>query len=112
MVGLGVCRYHLPMMFPLESVDHDTFFPLIGETFAIRAGDGRLELRLDAVRKLGHRREGAPRDPFSLIFTGRQGLRVPQGTYLFECEALGEIGIFITQVADVAGGSEFEAIFT
>jgi hypothetical protein len=52
------------------------------------------------------------RDPFSVIFTGPQGLRVPQGTYQFECETLGEIGMFITQVADGANGSEFEAIFT
>jgi hypothetical protein len=100
------------MMIPLESVDHDTFFPLIGGTFALGTGEGRLELRLTAVRKLGHRREGAPRDPFSVIFTGPQGLRVPQGTYQFECETLGEIGMFITQVADGANGSEFEAIFT
>lgn len=100
------------MMIPLESVDHDTFFPLIGQVFASGTGEGRIELRLSGVRKLGHRRADAARDPFSLTFTGPQGLRVPQGTYLFVCETLGEIGIFITQVADGASGSEFEAIFT
>jgi len=99
-------------MTPLESVDHDTFFPLVGQTFAAGGREGRLELCLATVRKLGHRRADAKRDPFSLTFTGPQGLRVPQGTYLFECDALGEIGMFITQVADGANGSEFEAIFT
>jgi len=99
-------------MIPLESVDYYTFFPLIGRTFSSGGGEGRVELVLRVVEKLGHRRADAARDPFSLIFLGPQGLRVPQGTYLLECEGLGEIGLFITQVADGVKGSEFEAIFT
>ena len=100
------------MMIPLESLDHDTFFPLIGHTFASGSAEGRVELVLSAVQKLGHRRADAARDPFSLVFRGPQGLRVEQGTYLLACEGLGEIGIFITQVADGVNGSEFEAVFT
>ncbi len=99
-------------MIPLESVDHDTFAPLTGHTFITATASGRVEIQLCAVKKLGHRRADATRDPFSLTFGGPPGLRVPQGIYCFACEALGEIELFITQVADGPQGSEFDAIFT
>lgn len=99
-------------MIPLESVDHDTFAPLTGQVFSTTTASGRLEIQLGEVKKLGHRRADAARDPFSLIFRGPQGLRLPQGTYVLACESLGEIELFITQVADGPQGSEFEAIFT
>ena len=100
------------MAIPLESVDYDFFAPLVGGGFTATAGNVAVGLRLDEVRKLGHRRSGATRDPFSLLFRGPQGLRLPQGIYLLSCEAFGEVELFITQVADGAKGSEFEAIFT
>ncbi len=96
-------------MIPLESVDYDTFAPRIGETFI---SPPALELRLETVRKLGERRSGALRDPFSLTFRGAPGLRLPQGIRGFTCEGLGEIELFITQVADGPQGAEFEAVFT
>ena len=99
-------------MIPLESVDHDTFAPLAGHAFTTTAGNGLVEIQLSEVKKLGHRRADAMRDPFSLTFIGPRGLRLPQGTYRFACEALGEMELFITQVADGPQGSEFEAIFT
>lgn len=99
-------------MIPLETVDHETFAPLTGHAFVATTGSGRIEIQLSAVKKLGHRRADVVRDPFSLVFRGPQGLRVPQGIYRFACEGLGEIELFITQVADGPLGSEFEAIFT
>lgn len=96
-------------MIPLESVDHDTFAPHTGEAFITSSG---VTLHLKSVSKLGHRRADAARDPFSLTFGGAQGLRLPQGIYHFMCGPLGEIELFITQVADGPQGSEFEAIFT
>ncbi len=99
-------------MIPLETVDHETFAPLAGHAFITQAGGGRVEIQLDAVQKLGHRRDDAQRDPFSLTFRGPQGLHLPQGIYGFACEALGEIELFITQVGDGPRGAEFEAIFT
>ncbi len=99
-------------MIPLETVDYDTFAPLTGHAFVTTTGSGRIEIQLSAVKKLGHRRSDAARDPFSLAFRGPQGLRLPQGIYCFACEGLDEIELFITQVADGRQGSEFEAIFT
>lgn len=96
-------------MIPLESVDYDTFAPHTGAAFTTPSG---VMLHLKSVSKLGHRRVDAARDPFSLTFGGAQGLRLPQGIYHFMCGPLGEIELFITQVADGSQGSEFEAVFT
>jgi hypothetical protein len=99
-------------MIPLETVDHDTFAPLTGRAFTAATAIGGVELVLSAVQKLGHRRADAARDPFSLTFRGAHGLRLPQGIYRLGCESLGEIELFITQLADGPQGAEFEAIFT
>lgn len=99
-------------MIPLESVNHETFTPLLGETFRVITPDASRELSLAGVKLIGHKRDDAAREPFSLVFLGPQGLRLPQGTYPFSSRKLGEIEIFITQIADGAKGSEFEAVFT
>lgn len=108
----SVAYFSTRPMLSLESVDHETFAPLTGHAFITQAGGERIEIQLEMVRKLGHRRDDAMREPFSLTFRGPPGLRLPQGIYGFGCEVLGEIELFITQVADGPQGSEFEAIFT
>ncbi len=95
-------------MIPLDTIQLETFSPLVGCGFV--TGDVRLELI--AVNPLGHKRTEAARDPFALKLRGPQGLRLGQGIYRFECEGLGGIEFFITQVGDGSQGSEFEAIFT
>jgi hypothetical protein len=95
-------------MIPLDTVQLETFAPLVGRSFVT----GEVRLELSEVRTLGHKRPDAPRDPFALTFRGPQGLRLPQGIHHFECEGLGAIEFFITQTGDGAKGSEFEAIFT
>ncbi len=99
-------------MIPIETLSIDTFAPLQGSGFTLKSEDLLIDLSLHEVRKLGHKREEALRDPFSLHFRGPQGLRLPQGIYGMTCDSLGEIELFITQIADGAQGSEFEAVFT
>jgi len=101
------------MIIPLETVVHGTFAPLTGHAFITAAPDGAsVALELSEARKLGHKRPEAARDPFSLTFVGPPGLRLPQGIYRFSCEALGELDLFITQLADGPQRAVFEAIFT
>jgi hypothetical protein len=95
-------------MISLDTVQHETFAPLVGRSFVT----GEFRLELSEARKLGHKRPDARRDPFALTFRGPHGLRLPQGIYRFECEGLGEIEFFITQTGDGTMGSEFEAVFT
>jgi hypothetical protein len=92
----------------LDQITHGHFEPLTGQVFQ----SGELALTLDAVELLGNKRADAARDPFSLLFRGPQGLRVAQGIYRLKNESLGEMEIFITQVADGPKGSQFEAVFT
>jgi hypothetical protein len=96
----------------LESLDHETFAPLAGHVFSIATAGGPLELHLHAVSHLGQGRAEATREPFALVFRGQHGLRLPQGIYRFENASLGEIEMFITQLADDPQGADFEAIFT
>lgn len=101
------------MTIALDTVDCSTFTPLLGHDFLTTTVAGaRVALQLSAAQILGHQRPDASREPFALGLRGPTGLRLPQGTYHFACAALGEIEFFITQVADGAQGSEFEAIFT
>lgn len=97
-------------MISLETLQHSTFAPLVGQTFILKAGAGA-ELTLHQATVLGHRRATAQRDPFSLAFRGPQGLFLPQGTYSFSHSALGELEFFITQSGNGPQGSEFEAVF-
>jgi hypothetical protein len=97
-------------MIPLDTLQHSSFAPLLGQAFILHAGH-EVEMVLHAATVLGHRRLEALRDPFSLTFHGRQGLRLPQGIYRFSHPSLGELEIFIAQAADGPKGSEFEAVF-
>ena len=98
-------------MVAIESLQHSTFAPLLGNVFTVKTGVGA-ELRLHEVKLLGHKRTEAMRDPFSLTFRGPSGLRMEQGIHRVESEALGAMDIFITQVGSGPQGADFEAVFT
>ncbi|EDY17377.1 conserved hypothetical protein [Chthoniobacter flavus Ellin428] len=89
----------------------ETFAPVVGHIFEAVFTDGRLPLTLAEARPLGSARAPGARAPFALTFQGRPKLRLPQGIYRLENTSLGTMEIFLVQVADAAGGSQFEAIF-
>lgn len=95
-------------MASLDQLTHGDFEPLTGQVFQC----GEVSLTLHSAGLLGHKRPEIAREPFSLVFRGPQGLRAAQGIYRLQNETLGELEIFITQVADGPQGSEFEAVFT
>jgi len=99
-------------MIDLESLRHTSFEHLVGEDFSVGAQEPVLTMRLMEARILGGRRADASREPFSLVFRGASGLRLPQGIYRLENPTFGTTEIFITQIADGPGGADFEAIFT
>lgn len=98
-------------MVDLEALRHSTFAPLVGEVFVVKTGVGA-GLRLHEAKLLGHKRTEAMRDPFSLTFRGAPGLRIEQGIHRMENATLGEMDLFITQIADGPQGADFEAVFT
>ncbi len=88
------------------SIDH--FSGGIGQAFALRAGDQRLELTLDKAEPMSRavREAGA----FRLEFVGPLDPILPQGIYPFDV-AGEEHDIFIVPIAREPVGIRYEAIF-
>jgi hypothetical protein len=97
---------------PLEALDAASFQERCGSDFSTETSAGVILLRLEEVRLLGGRREGASRDPFALGFRGPYGIRIEQKIYRLEQDGTAPLEIFLVQVADKPEGSLFEAIFT
>jgi hypothetical protein len=97
-------------MLDLAGVRCEQFAACLNQDFAIVLSDGALLLQLSEVRPLGKRPESL-RDPFSLTFVGRAGLRLPQAIYKMRNAQLGEMEIFLVQVGTNQTSSSFEAVF-
>lgn len=97
-------------MLDLAEVRCEQFAACLNQDFAIVLSDGAILLQLSEVRPLGKRPESM-RDPYALTFTGRAGLRLPQGIYQMRNATLGEMEIFLVQLAADQNGSKFEAVF-
>ncbi len=98
-------------MLDLSTVQRETFVPLIGDTFVVKA-DQDVELVLSSATRRGDPVPGFTREQFSLDFTGPAGLLLPQQMWVFTHPTLGEMEIFITQTKGGAQGSQFEAAFS
>lgn len=98
-------------MISLNTVESSIFSSLNEKQFLLETSSSSIDLVLEQIRELGHRRPDSPRDPFALSFRGKPGLRLPQGIYRLSHPELGGFEIFVTQNADGPKGSEFEAIF-
>jgi hypothetical protein len=48
---------------------------------------------------------------FSLLFVGPADRLLPQASYTFECESVGQFDLFIVPVGRDQGGVRYEAIF-
>jgi hypothetical protein len=97
-------------MLDLATVRCEQFAACLDQDFEIVFSDGVLPLKLFEARPLGVRPESI-REPFSLTFVGRAGLRLPQGVYKMRNAALGEMEIFLVQLAVDQTSSTFEAVF-
>src|SRR6266480_2939649 len=97
-------------MLDLATVACAQFAACLNQDFQIVFADGTLPLKLSEARPLGARPESI-REPFALTFLGRAGLRLPQGIYKLRNATLGEMEIFLVQVAVVQTSSAFEAVF-
>jgi len=97
-------------MLELDKARCEQFTACLNQDFEVVFPDGTLPLKLSEARPLGVRPESI-REPFALTFLGRAGLRLPQGIYKMRNAALGEMEIFLVQVAADPSGSAFEAVF-
>ncbi len=104
-------RFLMPL--DLASLTSAHFEPLLKSSFELKLGEKPpVPLELIEIRRLGHRRQEAAKEPFALTFRGQSGWRLAQGIYAVNHPEMGPLEIFITQVGDAQEGSLFEAVFS
>jgi len=97
-------------MLDLAKVRCADFTPCVNQDFEITSSASPVVLQLSEARPRD-RPEGASRDPFTLTFRGAPELRLPQGIYRMSNAQLGEMEIFVVQIAADQTSSTFEAVF-
>ena len=97
-------------MLDLATVRCEQFAACLNHDFEIVFADGTLAVRLSEARPLGARPESI-REPFALTFLANRPLRLPQGIYKMRHAQLGEMEIFLVQIAVDQTSSTFEAVF-
>ena len=97
-------------MLDLAKVQCTDFAACVNQEFEIATSAGPLVLNLFEARPRD-RVPGAMRDPFTLTFRGPAPLRLPQGIYRMSNAQLGEMEIFLVQIAADQDSSTFEAVF-
>jgi len=97
-------------MLDLAAARCELFAACLNQDFQIVFSDGTLVLQLFQARPRD-RPEGATRDPFTLTFCGAPELRLPQGIYKMSNATIGEMEIFLVQIAADQTSSTFEAVF-
>src|SRR6266404_2652815 len=98
------------MMLELDKVECAQFAACLNQDFEVVLSDGTLPVKLTEARPLGVRPESL-REPFALTFVASRPLRLPQGIYKMRHATLGEMEIFLVQIAADQSGSSFEAVF-
>jgi len=105
----------IPRVAALEGFDLETFSRRLGAQFTVELEEGpTVELVLteaaepefaDSERAPGHRRA------FSVVFLGPREPILPQRTYSFSHDELGDFELFIVPIAQDDLGTQYEAVF-
>ena|ERR1700731_649767 len=98
-------------MLDLAKVHCEQFAACVDQDFEVITSGGTLVLQLSEARRLGPSPREGKREPFALTFRGPPPLRLRQGIYKMSNESLGEMEIFLVQIAADQTRSTFEAVF-
>lgn len=79
----------------MENYNFDNLSQLIGEKVTIRDDEGNEAQLIIAEVNIGALNCDEWHS-FSVIYTGEENLSVPQGTYSFSHEKIGDVSLFIT----------------
>ena len=90
-------------------LEHEVFSSHLNTNFRISlAESGTLEVDLNTVNEL----QLSPyQERFSIIFRGPKELLLPQGSYRFEHDEMGEFILFIVPLRQDDNGTFYEAVF-
>lgn len=97
-------------MIDLAKAQCTDFAACLNQDFEVVTQVGPQVLQLFEARPLGARPDAA-REPFALSFRGPAELRLPQGIYKVSNMQLGDMEIFLVQIAADQTSSAFEAVF-
>jgi hypothetical protein len=95
----------------LATVRCEEFAACLGHGFEIVFTDGTLPVKLVQAKQWGPDQPPNIRQPFTLMFRLARNLRLPQGIYKMRHAQLGEMELFLVQVAADANSSTLEAVF-
>ncbi|MGA7672510.1 MAG: hypothetical protein WBW04_18950 [Nitrolancea sp.] len=100
----------------IEQLQLSTFEPLIDQTFDIELPTGEtFNFSLESVMPLHNRTTDLAdpdrRVPFSLLLLGSSGISMPQGTYHFIHESVGEFDMFIVPIERRGDRLTYQAVF-
>lgn len=98
-------------MLDLGKIRREEFAACLGQDFEIVFPDGTLPVKLIEAKQWGPDQPANARQPFTLTFRVDRNLRLPQGIYKIRHANLGEMEIFLVQVAADANSSTLEAVF-
>ena len=98
-------------MLELDKVTREEFAACLDQDFEIVFSDGTLPAKLIEAKQWGPDQPANVRQPFSLTFRIARSVRFPQGTYKIRHPQLGEMEIFLVQVAADQDSSTLEAVF-
>jgi hypothetical protein len=98
-------------MLDLATVRLEQFAACLDQDFEILFPDGTLPAKLIEAKQWGPAHAGQVRQPFALTFRVGRSLRFPQGTYKMRHPELGEMELFLVQVAADQNSSTLEAVF-
>lgn len=96
-------------MLDLAKIQCADFAAYVNQDFEITTSAGPLVLQLVEARP--RTAPDAGRDPFTLTFRGPPPLRLPQGIYRLNNAQMGEMEIFLVQIAADETSSTIEAVF-
>jgi hypothetical protein len=98
-------------MLDLATVRREQFAACIDQNFEMVFSDGTLPVKLSEAKQWGPDQPAHIRQPFTLTFRIGRNLRLPQGIYKMRNAGLGEMEIFLVQIAADQNSSTFEAVF-
>jgi hypothetical protein len=93
-----------------EQFSPELFRPHVDKPFRVRGG--RHVLTLTKVEASAEHAKGAPRPPFSLIFSGPPGDILPEGLYTLELEGGPSFDLYVMPIhTPLLGRQDYQAAF-
>ncbi len=98
-------------MLELDKAQPNQFAACLNQDFEIATKPEAIVLQLCAVQSLGGGHRAGAGESFTLTFRGPAALRLAQGIYRMTNATLGEMELFLVQIAADRTSSTFEAVF-